>query len=244
MSKLKISVVVPFYNTPVEYFSKCLQSLQKVNPYEVILVDDCSTNEQTVKLAIESGFKYLKTKKQSGRDGHPINVGMKAATGDYACRVDSDDELLALPKEMNTNICFGYQSRVKPAFDLCIEDIILDPRALCHATVCKKEIFLKHPFAEDTNVYCDVLFTLQVLLHKYSFTVYPEINYIYNKLEDSIITSKSLFSQRLINIQTVARFCEMENLEPNEAFRLLKLAMLNVQHGRESLGLFTQDQKA
>jgi len=240
MKKLKISVVVPFYNTPVEYFSKCIKSLQKVNPFEVILVDDCSTNKQTVKLAKESGFKYLKTEKQSGRDGHPINVGMKAAAGKYACRVDSDDELLALPQEMNTDICFGYQSRVKPAFNLCIEDIILDPRALCHATVCKKEIFLKHPFATDSNVYCDVLFTLQVLLHKYSFTVYPKINYIYNKLEDSIITSKSLFGQRLINIQTVARFCEMEDIEPNEALRLLKLAMLNVQHGRESLGLFTQ----
>jgi len=244
MNKLKISVVVPFFNTPVEYFSKCIQSLQKVNPYEVILVDDCSTNKETVKLAKESGFKYLKTQKQSGRDGHPINVGMKAATGEYACRVDSDDELLALPQEMSSDICFGYQSRVKPAFNLCLEDIILDPRALCHATVCKKEIFLKHPFATDSNIYCDVLFTLQVLLHKYSFTVYPEINYIYNKLEDSIITSKSLFGQRLINIQTVARFCEMENLDPNEAFRLLKLAMLNVQHGRESLGLFTKVQKS
>ena len=243
MKKLKISVVVPFYNTPVEYFSKCIKSLQKVNPFEVILVDDCSTNKQTVKLAKESGFKYLKTEKQSGRDGHPINVGMKAAAGKYACRVDSDDELLALPQEMNTDICFGYQSRVKPAFNLCIEDIILDPRALCHATVCKKEIFLKHPFATDSNVYCDVLFTLQVLLHKYSFTVYPKINYIYNKLEDSIITSKSLFGQRLINIQTVARFCEMEDIEPNEALRLLKLAMLNVQHGRESIGLFTETQK-
>ncbi len=244
MSKLKISVVVPFFNTPIEYFSKCIASLKKVNPYEVILVDDCSTNEATIKLAKESGFKYLKTKEQSGRDAHPINVGMNAAKADYACRVDSDDELLALPEKMNTDVCFGLQSRVKPAFNLSIEDIILDPRALCHATVCKKEIFLKYPFIEDENVYCDVLFILQILHYKYTFSVYPKMNYIYNKLDNSIITSKSLFNQRLINLQTVTRFCELENIEPNESFRLLKLAMLNVQHGRESLSLFTQEQKS
>jgi len=66
------------------------------------------------------------------------------------------------------------------------------------------------------------------------------MNYIYNRLENSIITSKSLFNQRLINLQTVTRFCELENIEPNESFRLLKLAMLNVQHGNKSLKLFTK----
>lgn len=204
----------------------------------MILVDDCSTQEECVQMAKKSGFKYIKTEKQSGRDGHPINVGMAAATAEYACRVDSDDELLALPTTMSTDICFGYQSGVQPAFNLTIESLILEPRALMHASVMKREIFLKYPFATDANIYCDVLFTLQVLYNKYTFTSYPQVNYIYNTLEDSIITSKSLFNQRLIHMQTVARFCEMENIEPNEAFRFLQFAMLNVQHGRDALKFF------
>jgi len=69
LNKLKISVVVPFYNTPISYFQKCINALKKLNPYEVILVDDCSNDENTIKLAKSSGFKYLKTPYQSGHDG-------------------------------------------------------------------------------------------------------------------------------------------------------------------------------
>ncbi len=35
----KVSIVVPFYNPPVEAFKKCLESIKALNPYEVILVD-------------------------------------------------------------------------------------------------------------------------------------------------------------------------------------------------------------
>lgn len=59
---MKISVIVPFYNTPIENFKNCINSLKKVNAYEVILVDDCSSNKEVVKLAKNSGFKYIKTK--------------------------------------------------------------------------------------------------------------------------------------------------------------------------------------
>ncbi|MCK4874932.1 MAG: glycosyltransferase family 2 protein, partial [Sulfurimonas sp.] len=91
MSQLKISIIVPFYNTPVSYFQKCIDALQKLEAFEVILIDDCSNDEETIKLAKDSGFKYLKTPYQSGHDGMPLNIGVKEANGDYICRVDSDD---------------------------------------------------------------------------------------------------------------------------------------------------------
>ncbi len=131
MNKLKISVIVPFYNTPIKYFKECLNSLKKLNPYEVILIDDCSTNEETINEALNSGFKYLKTPYQSGYDGLPLNIGVQNATGDYICRIDSDDILLELPTSMNTDICFGRQDRVMPTTNLTLEELILGPKVYC-----------------------------------------------------------------------------------------------------------------
>ncbi len=125
MNKLKISVIVPFYNTPIKYFKECLQALKKLNPYEVILIDDCSTDEECIKEALNSNFKYLKTPYQSGYDGLPLNIGVQNTTGDYICRIDSDDILLELPTYMNTDICFGRQNRVMPSNNLSLEELIL-----------------------------------------------------------------------------------------------------------------------
>ncbi|RXJ70065.1 glycosyl transferase family 2 [Halarcobacter ebronensis] len=235
LNKLKISVVVPFYNTPITYFKKCIEGLKKINPYEVILVDDCSTNEEVILEALNSGFKYYKTPYQSGHDGLPLNIGIQNATGDYICRIDSDDILLALPTFMHTDICFGRPDRVRPADDISIEQLILAPRAICNALVAKKEIFLKHPFAIDSNVYGDVLFVLQLLNNKYTFTVFPEVNYIYTKRENSIQTSSSPLMHRLRHIQTVARFCQLEKISHLRSKQLLNLAFLNFNYGSKAL---------
>ena len=232
---LKISVIVPFYNTPLEYFRECLNALKKLNVFEVILIDDCSTDTKTINEALNSGFKYLKTPYQSGYDGLPLNIGVRNSTGDYICRIDSDDILLELPTSMNTDICFGRQDRVKPATNLTLEELILAPRAICNAIIAKKEIFLKHPFATDSNVYGDILFVLQLLYNKYSFTTYPKVNYIYSKREDSIQTSKSPLYHRLTHIQTVSRLCQLENISHKESNRLLNLAMLNFKYGSKAL---------
>lgn len=235
MSSMKISVIVPFYNTPLKYFEKCIKSLQELDPYEVILIDDCSDDEEVISLAKGSGFKYLKTPYQSGFDGLPLNIGVKAAAGDYICRIDSDDVLLALPKAIGTDFCFGYADRVKPPFNITVEELILGPKAVCNALVAKKEIYQKYPFAQDPNVYGDILFVLQLLYNKYTFTTYPEVNYIYTRREGSIQTSKKPFYHRMRHIQTVARFCQLENIPPADSINFLELAMKNVRHGSRAL---------
>lgn len=235
MNKIKISVIVPFYNTPIKYFKECLNALKELNPYEVILIDDCSSDAQVINEALNSGFKYLKTPYQSGYDGLPLNMGVQNATGDYICRIDSDDILLELPNSMDTDICFGRQDRIMPATNLSLEELILGPRAICNALVAKKEIFLKHSFATDSSVYGDILFVMQLLYNKYTFTTYSKINYIYNKREGSIQSSKTALYHRLTHIQTVARLCQLENISHKESIHLLNLAMLNFKYGSKSL---------
>lgn len=232
---IKISVVVPFYNPPVHLFAECLRVLKKLNPYEVILVDDCSSDSQTVQMAQTSGFKYLKTPYQSGHDGLPHNIGVRHASGEYICRVDADDVLLELPKSMSADLHFGRLNRVKAPVGLTVEELILAPRAICNALISKKEIWLKYPLAEDKNVYGDVLFTLRALHNQHTHSVHPTVNYIYHKHPASIQNSKPLFHHRMRHVQTVARFCQLEQIDPQQSIRYLEMAMLNVRYGSGSL---------
>ncbi|MDD2838809.1 glycosyltransferase family 2 protein [Sulfuricurvum sp.] len=235
---IQISVVVPFYNPPLHLFAECLRALKKLNPYEVILVDDCSTDARVVNLAKSSGFIYLTTPYQSGYDGMPHNLGVQHATGDCICRVDSDDVLLELPETMEEDIHFGRLNRVKAPVGITIEELILAPRAIYNGLVTTKEIWQKYPLAEDSNVYGDILFALRVLHNRHTFTVHPNINYIYHKHPASIQNSKPQFYHRLRQVQTVARFCQLENIEPIQAIHYLEMAMMNVRHGSNSLKLF------
>lgn len=235
MKKLKITVIVPFYNPPIDLFKKCLESIKKTKAFEVILVDDCSTSKDVIKVAKDSGFKYIKTPYQSGRDALPFNLGIQEAKGDYICKVDSDDLLLELPKKMNHDICFSNHENIMPAHNITIEQFILGPRALANGLVAKKEIFLKYTWVVDTNIYADLLFILQILYNKYTITVFNKKNYIYNNREGSVLTSDSFLSIRLRNIQTVARFCEIEKIDPKTSLKYLQHAMLNFQYGSQAL---------
>lgn len=241
MHSLKISVVIPFHNTPIEYFIECIESVKKLNPFEIILSDDCSSDLELVDIAKNSGCKYVKTDYQSGCDGHPFNIGVKEAKGDYICRVDSDDILLDLPSKMEYDIHFGNADRVNMSGDLTVEQLILAPRAIFNAMVIKKEILLKYPLAEDSNVFADVLLVLRLLHHKYSYSIHEKVNYIYRKRKKSIQTSLPAFHHRLRQVQTVSRFCFLENIEPKMSIHYLELAMLNAKYGANSRNFYRKN---
>lgn len=232
---MSISIIIPFYNPPLHLFVECLRALKKLDPFEVILIDDCSSDERVVALAKNSGFVYLKTPYQSGYDGLPFNMGVQIAKGDYICRVDADDVLLELPITMESDIHFARINRVKAPVGITIEELILGPRAIRNGAVAKKELFLKYPMALDNHVYGDVLFALQVLHHQHTYTIHPTVNYIYHKHPASIQNSKPKFYHRLRHIQTIARFCQLENIAPEQSIVYLNLAMQNLLYGSDSM---------
>lgn len=238
---MKISVIIPFYNTPLEFFSECIYSVKKLNPYEIILVDDCSTNLDLVDFAKKSGCKYIRTNYQSGYDGYPFNLGVLHAKGDYICRVDSDDVLLDLPIKMPFDIHFGNANRVEISESLELEDLILAPRAIFNAMVVKKELLHKYQHPEDANVFSDVLVVMRLLYNKHQFDVHKKINYIYRERKNSIQTSQSDFQHRLRHMQTVARFCHLEKIEPGKSMHYLQLAMLNMKFGSRSREVYKKN---
>src|SRR3954469_11880821 len=84
-----VTVVVPVYNTG-EFIEPCIRSLLDqslpADRYEVIFVDDGSTDETPARLgrlAAEASNVHVFHIPNSGWPGKPRNVGIDNAQGDY-----------------------------------------------------------------------------------------------------------------------------------------------------------------
>lgn len=92
----KVSIVVPIYNVE-KYLDECVRSLinQTYKNIEIILVDDGSKDSSGAiadNLAKEDS-RIRVIHKDNGGVSSARNLGIKNATGDYICFVDSDDYL-------------------------------------------------------------------------------------------------------------------------------------------------------
>lgn len=95
MDKL-ISIIVPIYNCE-KYLEKCLNSIinQTYKKLEIILINDGSIDDSEKIcqqfLSKDGRVKYIKQKNMGVSTAR--NNGIKQATGDFVCFVDSDDYL-------------------------------------------------------------------------------------------------------------------------------------------------------
>ena len=94
---MKVSAVVPVYN-PGEHIERCAESLVNQtlpkDQYEVIFVDDGSTDETPARLdrlADEHPHVRVEHIPNSGWPGKPRNVGTDMARGEFVLYVDNDD---------------------------------------------------------------------------------------------------------------------------------------------------------
>lgn len=90
----KISVIVPVYNVE-KYIDKCVNSLldQTVNEYDIILVDDGSTDNSGKKCDEWASKSNIITSlhKSNGGLSDARNYGIQFVTTEYVTFVDSDD---------------------------------------------------------------------------------------------------------------------------------------------------------
>jgi glycosyltransferase involved in cell wall biosynthesis len=90
---MRISVIIPAYNA-ASTLAECLESVarQSVRPFEVILVDDGSTdNTRRVAAKFEAKFTLRIVSQANSGLGKARNAGMAAATGDAYAFLDADD---------------------------------------------------------------------------------------------------------------------------------------------------------
>lgn len=97
MNNCKISVIIPVYNASC-YIRRCIESVlsQSYKDFELILVDDGSTDDSGVKCdkyASQDNRIQVIHQKNSGA-GAARNAGLTKAMGDYIVFIDSDDMIL------------------------------------------------------------------------------------------------------------------------------------------------------
>jgi len=115
----KISIVIPLYNeeesiTPLSH--EIRKAISRLNTnYEVILVDDGSTDSSLQKLKeiakTDNRFRYFSFRKNYGKSA-ALQIGFKAATGDVVVTMDAD--LQDDPQEIQNLI-----KKLEDGFDLC-----------------------------------------------------------------------------------------------------------------------------
>ncbi|CUP17444.1 glycosyltransferase family 2 protein [Clostridium disporicum] len=90
----KISIIIPTYNRRLQLL-ECINSIlkQTYKNFEIIVVDDCSTDETEEyisKLLSDNRIKYLKNLKNSG-PGYSRKVGFEKSSGEFIIFCDDDD---------------------------------------------------------------------------------------------------------------------------------------------------------
>ena len=116
-----VSVVIPMYNAE-KFIGECLDSIlaQTFTNFEVIVVDDCSTDSSS---AIVENYipkfggrlKLSHMKKNSGNAALPRNKGLVISQGEYIYFMDADDwiastaleELYTLAKDYDADVLYG-----------------------------------------------------------------------------------------------------------------------------------------
>lgn len=113
---MKISVIIPAYNSS-KFIKRVVTSvlLQTYENFELVIVDDCST-DNTVELVesfTDNRIKIVKHQQNTGA-GVARQSGLKAATGEFIMFIDSDDyvkddfleQCVALQKQHNSDIVY------------------------------------------------------------------------------------------------------------------------------------------
>lgn len=219
---LKISVIVPIYNTD-KYLESCIQSVldQTYSNWELILIDDGSSDSSgAIADKYELSDERIKVVHKPN-EGVSVarNQGIDMASGDYIAFLDSDDMLtsscfeILLKAAINNNadivagrIC-GEQRVSKKVIwtkDEALENSLMDnplTYSAC-AKLFKSELIGATHFKSDLRVSEDTYFVFQMLCKQPIFVGLEDKVYVYNENPSS--ASRAPFSDKFFDVLRVA----------------------------------------
>ena len=120
--KITFSVVVPVYNVKISQLKDCIESVlaQTYRKFELILVEDCSTQKDVVPALKEyEGREEVKLifRTSNGNISVATNDGINAAKGDYIVFMDCDDVM-----DVNALNEFALKLEETPELDFIYTD--------------------------------------------------------------------------------------------------------------------------
>lgn len=165
------SIIIPTYNRG-HLIRKAISSIlsQSYNQFELIVVDDGSTDntEEVINSLADAKIKYIKTK--NAERGAARNTGIKLACGQYITFLDSDDFLYNY--HLSTSYNFIVEHNDPSAFHLGYEiinkkgkvlrkvnrlrninsDLIKGNPLSCMGVFIKREVMIANLFNEDREL--------------------------------------------------------------------------------------------
>lgn len=219
MSKL-ISVVVPCYQVK-DYVEHCVGSIlnQKFTDYEIILVDDGSTDgtSEICDNLSKNNECIRVVHKENGGLSDARNVGIENAEGQYICFIDSDDyihpEYLSClyetmcKTESDVVVC-AYETTTElncpfdelenkeittMSGDDAVRELILSDKIMNYAwnKLYKKELFdeVRYPLGKKWE---DIGATYKIFLISQKVTYVPQVLYYYVQRQGSITSSENI----------------------------------------------------
>lgn len=108
-----ISIIIPCFNSQ-SFISQSIQSViqQTYDDWELLIIDDCSTDNSDLvinKFINNKSIKCFKTNKPSGSPILPRNIGIENAQGRYIAFLDSDDVWLPNKLERQLKLFEQYE---------------------------------------------------------------------------------------------------------------------------------------
>lgn len=198
----KISIIIPFYNTPHLLLRKAFDNLlnQSFNDFEMIIINDGSTKDYTeLQKEYESRDKRVHFIYQEN-SGVSLarNLGIATAKGEYIVFHDADDftennylySLYMETKKADLVIC-GIAAQWFPSVDsyIDIREFLSTPSTYNHIQytnftpnkIFKKEILIKNNilFNKDIKLGEDALFVAEYLKHCKRIRTIPQRLYYY-----------------------------------------------------------------
>ena len=191
MSLLKVSVIIPVYNTKA-YLAQCIDSViaQSLTEFEAIIVDDCSTDDSA---AIIDHYvqkdSRLRCIKHNVNKGLPSarNTGVEAAIGQFIIHLDSDDYWLR-----SDMLDILYQTAEVDGCDILKFNGLHHINEKCKQPIVKSEnivngnFHINEQFWEYRSVF--LYFFKKEFLEQYNFTFVPNMSLG----EDAIFLSQTL----------------------------------------------------
>lgn len=206
MEKLKVSVIVPVYNT-LNCLEKCVDSIcgQTYENLEIILVDDGSTDGtgQLCDTLAERDDRIHVYHKENGGASSARNLGLQKAEGDYIGFVDSDDYIdanvyqkmaeLATEKDYPivqisrderdedgnrlADVCVPPEKVRFCDSETFIKELLLHQGDCSFCTkLIKKELFIQHRFPEG-KLNEDFKLLIELLMRIEGIAILPEQGY-------------------------------------------------------------------
>lgn len=236
LKNIKVSVIIPAYN--VEYYiERSIVSVlnQKFKPFEIVVVDDGSTDD-TAKIVEKFKNDVLYIYQKNAGSSSARNLGINKAKGNWIAFLDSDDEwvdshLLNFSKTLSLNPTIAWYGAPFKVLDEVSKKVIFTPKKghlreeSCHTVfedymttfppkaylssptmVLRKKVFEDVGYFDTTKkTAVDVDMWFRIGL------VYPKIGYSYK--EGAVVYRRSLSlstTKKWKPLESIERFVECE----------------------------------